>query len=77
MRSRSFRTVGTGLVLAATVALGLGTASSASASNTVSEWFPSANACQYRGNVLAQRGIVSGFNCSPGNGGWILTGWHW
>ena len=79
----SLHTAGLGLtVVAMTPAVGVGVVPTASAApaaaarNVVSEWFPTAYDCQYRGNVLAQRGVITGFSCQPDRGGWTLTGWH-
>ncbi|MBT0768420.1 hypothetical protein KIH74_05760 [Kineosporia sp. J2-2] len=77
MRLNSLRTAGTGVVLAAVATIGVATASSASADTVLDQWYPTAYDCQYAGNVYAQQGLISGFSCNPGNGGYILTGWHW
>jgi hypothetical protein len=64
-----------GVTVAATAALAATTATAAMAGNVLSQWYPTQYDCQYAGNVYAQRGIISGFSCTPGSNGVILTGW--
>jgi len=64
-----------GVTVAAATAVALG-ATTASADGVLSQWYLTAYDCQYAGNVYAQQGLIHNFTCTPGDGGYILTGWN-